>query len=87
MLFGVKWGQPIGVVAIVALFVLVSSGAGIFLGTMFRNEMQQLLGAKCAAVYTPHASIGADVDKPIDVVVSERVLYQRVSGSISSDVS
>jgi ABC-2 type transport system permease protein len=43
LLFGVKWGQPIGVVAIVTLFVLVSSGAGIFLGTLFRNE-QQVLG-------------------------------------------
>jgi ABC-2 type transport system permease protein len=41
--FGVKWGQPLGVVAIVALFVLVSSGAGILLGTLFRNE-QQVLG-------------------------------------------
>ena len=43
LLFGVKWGQPLGVVAIVALFVVVSSGAGIFLGTLFRNE-QQVLG-------------------------------------------
>jgi GTP:adenosylcobinamide-phosphate guanylyltransferase len=51
------------------------------------RKMEQLLGGRCAAVYTSHASIGADVDKPIDVVVSERVLYQRVSGSISSDVS
>lgn len=41
------------------------------------RKMGQLLGAKCAAVYTPHASIGADVDKPIDVVVAERVLYKR----------
>jgi GTP:adenosylcobinamide-phosphate guanylyltransferase len=46
------------------------------------NKMGQLLGAKCAAVYTPHASIGADVDKPIDVVVAERVLYQRTTGTI-----
>lgn len=46
------------------------------------RKMGQLLGAKCAAVYTSHASIGADVDKPIDVVVAERVLYQRASGRI-----
>jgi ABC-2 type transport system permease protein len=43
LLFGVKWGQPLGVVAIVVLFVVVSAGAGIFLGTLFRNE-QQVLG-------------------------------------------
>lgn len=48
------------------------------------RKMEQLLGAKCAAIYTSYASIGADVDKPIDVVVAERVLYERSSGRISS---
>lgn len=47
------------------------------------RKMGQLLGGKCAAIYTTHASIGADVDKPIDVVVAERVLYKRASGTIS----
>ena len=46
------------------------------------RKMGQLLGAKCAAIYTRHACIGADVDKPIDVVVAERVLYERSSGNI-----
>lgn len=40
-------------------------------------KMEELISAKCAAVYTHHASIGADVDKPIDLVVAERVLYRR----------
>jgi GTP:adenosylcobinamide-phosphate guanylyltransferase len=44
------------------------------------RKMGQLLGGRCAAIYTSHASIGADVDKPIDVVVAERVLYARGSG-------
>ena len=44
------------------------------------RKMEQLLGGKCAAIYTSYASIGADVDKPIDVVVAERVLYQRATG-------
>jgi molybdopterin-guanine dinucleotide biosynthesis protein A len=44
------------------------------------RKMEQLLGAKCSAIYTRHASIGADVDKPIDVVVAERVLYHRTFG-------
>ena len=44
------------------------------------RKMEQLLGAKCSAIYTEHASIGADVDKPIDVVVAERVLYHRTFG-------
>lgn len=46
------------------------------------RKMEQLLGARCAAIYTSFASIGADVDKPIDVVVAERVLYARSSGRI-----
>ena len=40
LLFGVNWGQPIGVAAVVILFTLVAAGAGIFLGTLFRNEQQ-----------------------------------------------
>jgi len=48
------------------------------------RKMGELLGARCAAIYTSHASIGADVDKPIDVVVAERVLYQRTTGRNTS---
>ncbi len=40
LLFGVRWGQPAGVAAVVILFALVGAGAGIFLGTLFRNEQQ-----------------------------------------------
>ena len=48
-------------------------------------RMNKLLGAKCAAIYTDHASIGADVDKPVDVVVAERVLSGRDSGTNNSE--
>jgi GTP:adenosylcobinamide-phosphate guanylyltransferase len=44
------------------------------------RKMEELLGARCSAIYTSYASIGADVDKPIDVVVASRVLYQRTTG-------
>ena len=40
LLFGVRWGQPAGVAAVVILFALVGAGAGIFVGTLFRNEQQ-----------------------------------------------
>jgi GTP:adenosylcobinamide-phosphate guanylyltransferase len=43
------------------------------------KKMAQLLGGSCSAISTDHASIGADVDKPIDVVVTERVLFSRES--------
>lgn len=40
------------------------------------DKIHDLLGGRGAAVYTSYASIGADVDKPVDVVVAERVLYE-----------
>lgn len=45
------------------------------------KKLSELLGGRCAAIYTEYASIGADVDKPIDVVVAERVLYERSTGT------
>jgi linearmycin/streptolysin S transport system permease protein len=42
LLFGVRWGQPAGVAAVVILFALVGAGAGIFLGTLFRTEQQAI---------------------------------------------
>lgn len=41
------------------------------------KKLGQVLGGRCAAIYTTHASIGADVDKPVDVIVAERVLFAR----------
>ena len=40
-------------------------------------KMEELLGASCAAIYTRYASIGADIDKPVDVIVAERILFGR----------
>jgi ABC-2 type transport system permease protein len=40
LLFGVSWGAPAGVAAVVILFALVAAGAGVFVGTLFRNEQQ-----------------------------------------------
>jgi linearmycin/streptolysin S transport system permease protein len=42
LLFGVNWGQPAGVAAVVILFALVAAGAGVFVGTLFRNEQQAI---------------------------------------------
>jgi ABC-2 type transport system permease protein len=42
LLFGVNWGQPIGVAAVVLVFLLAASGAGLLLGTLFRNEQQAI---------------------------------------------
>jgi len=42
LLFGVNWGQPTGVAAVVIVFALVAAGAGVFVGTLFRNEQQAI---------------------------------------------
>jgi linearmycin/streptolysin S transport system permease protein len=42
LFFGVRWGQPLGVLSVVLLFSLVGAGAGIFLGTLFANEQQAI---------------------------------------------
>jgi ABC-2 type transport system permease protein len=55
IVFGVKWGQPVGVAAIVIVFTLVSAGAAIFLGALLRNAQQAsgvslILGLGLAAI-------------------------------------
>jgi ABC-2 type transport system permease protein len=40
LLFGVGWGQPAGVAAVVILYACVGAGAGTLVGTLFRNESQ-----------------------------------------------
>ncbi len=55
LLFGVSWGEPLGVAAVVILFDLVAAGFGVFVGTLFRNEQQAmglslLLGLGLAAL-------------------------------------
>jgi ABC-2 type transport system permease protein len=40
LLFGVRWGDPVGAVAILLLFALVGAGAGMLMGSIFRNDQQ-----------------------------------------------
>jgi len=40
-------------------------------------KMGELLGGKGVAIYMEGASIGADVDKPIDIIVVEKVIYSK----------
>jgi ABC-2 type transport system permease protein len=40
LLFGVSWGSPAGVAAVVILYSLAAAGAGVFVGTLFGNEQQ-----------------------------------------------
>lgn len=47
--------------------------------TEVEAKMETVLGGKGAAVFTRRTAIGADVDKPEDVIVAERVLFERAS--------
>jgi ABC-2 type transport system permease protein len=53
--FGVRWGDPLGAIALVLVFALVGSGAAMLMGSIFSNEQQAggvgvLLGLGLAAV-------------------------------------
>lgn len=40
LLLGVSWGDPLGTAALVAMFALVSTGAGLLVGTLVRTNEQ-----------------------------------------------
>ncbi|GAA0440255.1 hypothetical protein Acor_12960 [Acrocarpospora corrugata] len=40
LLFGVSWGQPLGVATVVGVFALVSTGAAILMGSLVRSSAQ-----------------------------------------------
>ncbi|MDX8141398.1 ABC transporter permease [Lentzea sp. BCCO 10_0061] len=55
LLFGVRWGDPLGAAALLCAFALVSGGAGLLLGAMCRTQQQTtgagiLLGLGLAAL-------------------------------------
>ncbi len=60
----------------------------LVLGRLERHELEkrlgELLGGTGAAVYTRNASIGADVDKPVDVVAAEHALATARGGRIAA---
>jgi GTP:adenosylcobinamide-phosphate guanylyltransferase len=72
--------SPVGMARVLGMVFILRYISGRLRVSDVEAKMQELVGAPCAAVYTRFAAIGADVDKPIDVVVSERVLYRLASG-------
>nr|WP_062330462.1 ABC transporter permease [Herbidospora sakaeratensis] len=40
LLFGVSWGEPLGVAAVVGVFALVATGAAILMGSLVRSSAQ-----------------------------------------------
>lgn len=69
--------SPIKMATVIGLPFIIKLLAGRLDPADVAAKMGELLGGSCEAIWTTHASIGADVDKPIDVVVTERVLFSR----------
>lgn len=72
--------SPIAMAKVIGVPFIIKLLSGRLRPEDVEKKMSQLLGGTCVALYTSHASIGADIDKPIDVVVAERVLYERTEG-------
>lgn len=71
--------SPVQMARVIGFRFIVKLLTGRLDPTDVERKMSELLGGSCAAIWTNQASIGADVDKPIDVIVAERVLFSRQS--------
>jgi ABC-2 type transport system permease protein len=40
LIFGVKWGDPLGAIAVLVMFALVGAGAAMLMGALFHNDQQ-----------------------------------------------
>jgi len=69
--------SPLALARVIGLRFVVRLVLGRLTVAEVEAKLGELLGGRGAAVYTSEASIGADVDKPVDVIVAERVLYSR----------
>lgn len=69
--------NPAAMARIIGIRFVVKLVLGRLTVPEVERKLGQLIGGTGAAIYTRHASVGADVDKPVDVVVAERVLYER----------
>jgi GTP:adenosylcobinamide-phosphate guanylyltransferase len=76
--------SPVKMARVIGVPFILKLVSGRLHPTDVERKMAELLGGSCAAVSTSHASIGADVDKPIDVIVAERVLFARKDGRMGA---
>lgn len=72
--------NPLAMARVIGVRFVVRLVLGRLTAAEVEAKLGELIGGTGAAVYTSEASIGADVDKPVDVIVAERVLYSRVQG-------
>lgn len=72
--------SPLAMARVIGVPFILKLLSGRLRPSDVERKMSHLLGGTCVALYTSHASIGADIDKPVDVIVAERVLYERAEG-------
>lgn len=72
--------NPLAMARIIGMRFVVRLVLGRLTATEVEEKLGELIGGRGVAIYTKEASIGADVDKPLDVLVAERVLYSRITG-------
>lgn len=68
--------NPIKMMKIIGPMFAVKLATGNLDVTDFETKLADIFGGPCAAIYTDFASIGADVDKPEDVGVTEHALVE-----------
>ncbi len=79
--------SPVKMARVIGVRFIIKLLSGRLNPADVERKMEELLGGTCSAIYTEHASIGADVDKPIDVIVTERVLFERGRSRINVPAS
>lgn len=77
--------SPLAMAQIVGFRFVLKLVTGGLVADEVAAKMQQILGGTGAAVVTPRASIGMDVDKQADVLLVERLLAARPGSSASFD--
>ncbi|MDY0088489.1 MAG: nucleotidyltransferase family protein [Coriobacteriia bacterium] len=72
--------NPVAMARVIGMRFVVRLLLGRLTVAEVEEKLGELIGGRGAAVYTSEASIGADVDKPVDVIVAERILFLRSAG-------
>lgn len=71
--------NPMRMARVVGISFVVRMALGILRPEDVEERMEALVGGRCVTVITPHACLGADIDKPIDREVIEVLLSPFVS--------
>jgi GTP:adenosylcobinamide-phosphate guanylyltransferase len=69
--------NPVAMAQVIGLVTLVKLLLGRLRIAELEARVSRIIGASARALITEHASIGADVDKPDDVIIAERHLGAR----------